>query len=223
MHVREHRSVTAAAEKRLLIWIAVRLPAWVTPDQLTAGGLAAMAMAGSGFALLRATPAGAAVVVAALVLNWLCDSLDGTVARVRQRQRPRYGYYVDHVADIAGVALLAAGLAASSRMHPLIALAVLAAYLALCAEAFLATHALGVFSLAFAGVGPTELRVVLAIGAVAVAHDPWIVRGPLAGLRLFDLGGGIAVAGLSLAFIVRAIRCRYALAGADRDHVESAA
>jgi phosphatidylglycerophosphate synthase len=216
MHVREHRSVTAAMEKRLLVWIAARLPSWTTPDQLTAGGLAAMALAGTGFAALRATPTGAALVVSGLVLNWLCDSLDGTLARVRCQQRPRYGYYVDHVVDVAGTTMLLGGLAVSERMHPLLAIAVLAAYLAVCAETFLATHALGVFTLSFAGFGPTELRIALAVGAAAVARDAWITAGPLGRLRLFDVGGVVAVTGLTFVFLNRAVRRTRALAAAER-------
>jgi phosphatidylglycerophosphate synthase len=223
MHVREHRSVTAAAEKRLLVWIARRLPPWITPDRLTSAGLAAMGMAGAAFAALRVTPYAALAVVAALAMNWLGDSLDGTLARVRGRPRPRYGYYVDHVVDLAGTAMLVAGLAASGRMHPLIALAALTAYLVVSAEAFLATHAIGVFKLSFAGFGPTELRIVLAVGAIAVARDPWIGGGPLAGWRVLDAGGLAAVAGLTIAFIARAVRHARLLAAAERAPSESAA
>ena len=114
-HVRQHNSMLAAAEKRVLIWIAERLPRWINSDHLSALGLAAMAGAG---AVVRRSPradpvAGASLVVLCLLLNWFGDSLDGTVARVRDQQRPRYGYYVDHVIDLAGTALLFAGLAAS--------------------------------------------------------------------------------------------------------------
>src|SRR4051794_28055695 len=162
MHVREQRSVTAAVEKRLLVWTARRLPLWITPDGLTATGLGAMACAGAAFAMLRFTPSAAYTVVVALVANWFGDSLDGTVARVRRVERPRYGYYVDHVVDLAGTAMLLAGLAVSARMHPLVALGVLVAYLLVSAESYLATHAIGVFKISFAGFGPTELRIVLA-------------------------------------------------------------
>jgi archaetidylinositol phosphate synthase len=230
MHVREHRSVTAAVEKRLLVWTARRLPPWITSDWLTAGGLAAMVCASAGFAALRITPWAACIVVGALVLNWLGDSLDGTVARVRRLERPRYGYYVDHVVDLAGTAVLLAGMAASARMHPLVACGVLIAYLLASAESYLATHAVGVFKISFAGFGPTELRFVLAIGAIAVARDPWISSGPLAGMRVFDVGGGVASVSLLFAFVARAVAharllaaserriARMSLSGADRKH-----
>src|SRR5262245_36906635 len=96
-HVREHRSILAAAEKRLLIHIARRLPAFITSDQLTALALVAMVAAGFAFASISAGRWSVAAFVAALAVNWFGDSLDGTVARVRNQQRHRYGYYVDHV------------------------------------------------------------------------------------------------------------------------------
>ena len=116
-HVRQHNSILAAAEKRALIWMATRLPRWVNSDHLSALGLASMAGAGAAFVLAASDPvAGASLVVLCLLLNWFGDSLDGTLARVRDQQRPRYGYYVDHVIDLAGTAMLFAGLAASGYM-----------------------------------------------------------------------------------------------------------
>ena len=113
-HVRQHNSVLAASEKRALVWMAGKLPRWIHSDHLSGLGLAAMAGAGASFWLAQTDPvAGASLVVLCLVLNWFGDSLDGTVARVRNQQRPRYGYYVDHVIALAGTALLFAGLAAS--------------------------------------------------------------------------------------------------------------
>jgi len=140
-HARICTSVTAAAEKRLLVWIAARLPLWVTSDALSALGLLAMAAAGASFAAFRWSPWAAAAVVVSLAANWFGDSLDGTVARVRRQERPRFGYYVDHVVDLAGAAMLIAGLAVSGLMLPAIAAAVLAAYLLVSAESYLTTHA----------------------------------------------------------------------------------
>ena len=105
-HVREHRSVLAGAEKRLLIRLATRMPSRVNSDHLTCLALMAMAMAGAGYALLRWDIRAVWIVVIGLALNWFGDSLDGTLARVRRAERPRYGYYVDHVLDIVGTTLL---------------------------------------------------------------------------------------------------------------------
>jgi archaetidylinositol phosphate synthase len=214
-HTRDHRSVLAAAEKQTLIWIAHRLPRWVTSDQLSVLGLAAMAAAGLSFAALAVTPWAAAGVVASLAANWFGDSLDGTLARVRNQQRPRFGYYVDHVIDVAGTAMLVAGLTWSARMDTTLALAVLAMYLMVAAESYLATHAIGLFRMSFFGVGPTELRILLAAGALSVMADPFIDAGPLAGRRLFDVSGVIAMAGLAFIFLFNACRNTLALYRAE--------
>src|SRR5947208_8374491 len=160
-HVRDHRSLLASAEKQLLIAIARRLPPWVSSDQLTLIALMSMPAAGLAFAAIRAAPWIAAAFMLALAANWFGDSLDGTLARVRSQSRPRYGYYVDHVIDLAGTAALVSGMAASGLMQPSIAVALVATYFLVAAETYLATHALRIFRISFAGFGPTELRIVL--------------------------------------------------------------
>src|SRR5262245_56617576 len=139
-HKREHRSMLAGAERRLVIAIAQRLPRRINSDHLTLLGLFSMPVAGAAFAFIPTTGWAAAMFVAALAANWFGDSLDGTLARVRNQQRPRYGDYVDHVIDLVGTAALFAGIAVSGLMHPAIALAVVAAYFLVAAETFLATH-----------------------------------------------------------------------------------
>ena len=211
-HVRQHNSVLAAAEKRALIWIAQRLPRWINSDHLSALGLIAMAGAGASFVIAQSDPvAGASLVVLCLALNWFGDSLDGTVARVRDQQRPRYGYYVDHVIDLAGTAMLFAGLAASGFMSPLIATLVVAAFFLVSAEAYLATHARGVFKMSFIGVGPTELRLVLAAGALALITMPVVDIPALGPVLLWDLGGIAGVIGLVLTFLVTSVVNTHAL------------
>jgi archaetidylinositol phosphate synthase len=205
-HVREHGSILAEAEKRLLIRIATRLPARVSSDHLTLLALAAMAVAGAAYAAARFDPVTLWVVPAALAVNWFGDSLDGTLARVRRAERPRYGYYVDHALDLAGTTLLVAGLGCSGYMSPLVAAAVLAAYLLVTAEVFLATAAHGVFRMAFLRVGPTELRILLAAGTLALFGDPHVDLGGAGAYRLFDVGGVIAASGLSAAFVTSALR-----------------
>src|SRR5438876_2281230 len=204
MHIREHRSLLADAEKRLLITIARRLPPSIGSDHLTLLSLLAMPAAGWFFAGIPDAPWRAVAFVVSLAINWCGDSLDGTLARVRGQQRPRYGYYVDHVIDLAGTAALFAGIAASGLMQGWVAMALVAAYFLVAAESYLATHARGVFRLSFAGFGPTELRIVLAAGAVIVVHKPWVeVFGVQA--RLFDVGGLVAIAGMVVAFTIAAI------------------
>jgi phosphatidylglycerophosphate synthase len=210
-HVREHASVLMRSEKRLLIWIAQRLPARVTPDHLSLLGLAAMLLAGLAFWASQWTPLALLVVVAALALNWFGDSLDGTLARVRNRQRPRYGFYVDHVIDVAGTLFLLGGLALSGHMTPLIALGVLIAYFMVCAESYLAAHTIGVFRMAHLGVGPTELRILLAAGTLFLLFKTTVPLGGWGRFLLFDIGGVCAIAALAVTFIVSAVRNTIAL------------
>jgi archaetidylinositol phosphate synthase len=211
-HVRVHQSVLAAAEKRLLVRIAARLPCWLHSDHLTVLALAAMALAGAGYAVARWDRRGLWLVVIALAVNWFGDSLDGTLARVRRVERPRYGFYVDHVLDIVGITLLLGGLACSGFMTPVIALAVLVAYLLVSGEVFLATAVNRVFRMSFAGFGPTELRILLAVGTVALFRDPQVNLGAFGAVRLFDFGGVIATGGLAAALAVAVGRNATALA-----------
>jgi phosphatidylglycerophosphate synthase len=213
-HVREHRSILAAAEKRLLIFIAERLPRGINSDHLTSLALAAMGLAGAAFVAARWDRRALWLVVVALALNWFGDSLDGTLARVRRAERPRYGFYVDHVLDIAGATLLFGGLACSPFITPSIALTLLIAYLLVAGEVFLATAVRGVFKMSVGGIGPTELRIILAAGAMALLRDPYVSIGTLT-VRLFDLGGALAAAGLLAVFVVSVLRNASALAVAE--------
>ena len=205
-HVREHGSLLAAPEKRLLIAIARRLPAWVTSDQLTILALASMCLAGAGFALARWDTQWLWMTVVALAANWFGDSLDGTLARVRRTERPRYGFYVDHVVDILGITALFGGLASSPYMSPIVALSVLVAYLLVSGEVFLATAVHHVFRMSFARIGPTELRILLAAGALALRGNPHVTLGSLGAFRLFDVGGVVAAVGLAAALVAGIVR-----------------
>lgn len=209
--VRQHDSVLAASEKRLLIWMAGRLPDWVNSDHLTFTGAAAMLGIGVCF---WAGGGALWVVIPLLVLNWFGDSLDGTLARVRRQERPRYGYYVDHVLDAVGFACLFGGLILGGHMSVSLGLGFLATYYLLVAEISMATHARGTFKMAFMKVGPTELRILLAAGTiqsmrsgvVSIAGHQWL---------LFDVGGAVAIAGLLTAFVVAAVRNGIALYGEE--------
>jgi archaetidylinositol phosphate synthase len=143
--------------------------------------------------------------IVCLALNWLGDSLDGTLARVRNRQRPRYGFYLDHIADSIAALFLMGGLALSGYAHPAVALGMLVAFLMLSIEAYLATYTLGEFQLSYWKFGPTEIRILLAIGNIALLRNP-IVKIFNRQVLLFDFGGAIAVAGMSCMLIVSTIR-----------------
>jgi len=210
-HVREHGSILAGTEKVALVWMAQRLPHWVNSDHLTLLGFASMLVAGIAYAAAHRHPLALIFVILALAVNWFGDSLDGTLARVRNQLRPRYGFYVDHVLDMVGTFFLLGGLALSGYMNPLLALGMLAAYLTAAAEEFLATHVRRVFHLSFLGFGPTELRIILAIGTLYILYKPWVHLGSVGVFRLFDVGGLVAIAGLALKLVVSAVRNTHAL------------
>jgi archaetidylinositol phosphate synthase len=204
----------ANLERRCLIAIAHALPRWVTSDRLTALALAAMALTGACYPLAHRHPWTLYLAVLGLTLNWFGDSLDGTVARVRCCQRPRYGFYVDHIVDCLGATFVLAGLAASDYMSASIAMAVLIAYLLLSIEIYLATYCLAVFKLSFWGLGPTELRILLAAGTLALRSDPRVDI-LNSSYRLFDVGGVVAIAALLLILISSVVRNTRALYGAE--------
>jgi phosphatidylglycerophosphate synthase len=189
------------AEKRALLWLAAHTPDAIGPDHLTALGLVAQIGAGACYALASRNRLWLLGGIACLALNWLGDSMDGTLARVRQRLRPRYGFYVDHMVDSFGALALMGGLALSGYMDPRIAIGLLIAFLMLSIQSYLATHALGEFRLSFWRFGPTELRILLAVGNLALFWKPMVhfVGGIY---RLFDVGGAIGLVGMSLMVIV---------------------
>jgi archaetidylinositol phosphate synthase len=199
--LRLQESWVAVAEKRALLWLAARMPQRINPDHLTALGLVAQIGAGACYVLAAWNRYALLGVIASLALNWLGDSLDGTLARVRQRQRPRYGFYVDHMVDTFGAVALMGGLALSGYMHPRIAIGLLVAFLVLSIQSYLATHTLGEFRLSFWRFGPTELRILLAVGNLALLWKP-VVHLLGSQYRLFDVGGAIGLAGMSLMAIV---------------------
>ena len=215
MHVRQNEGLLAAPEKRVLHYLAEHLPAWVTSDQLTLLGLGAMLLAGGSYWAARADRRALLLVVVLLAVNWFGDSLDGTLARVRNCQRPRYGFYVDHVVDLVGTFFLLGGLALSGFMTPLIALGMLAAFLMVEAEVYLATHVRGVFRMTFMKFGPTELRVLLSIGTLYLLHDPTVGLGRAGRFLLFDVGGIAAITGMAMALVVSSVRNTRALYKAE--------
>jgi len=210
--VREHKAFTARAEKRLLIWMAERLPAAVNSDHLTFTGFAALLGVGACF---WTGGAALALVIPLLVVNWFGDSLDGTLARVRNRQRPRYGYYVDHVLDAVGFLAIFGGLILGGAMSPVLGLAFIAAYYLVVVEISMATHARGTFRLSAFGVGPTEMRILLAIGTLQLMRADFV---QMFGHRwlLFDVGGAAGIAGLLLTFAWSAVANGVALYREER-------
>jgi phosphatidylglycerophosphate synthase len=173
------------------------MPAGISPDHLTTLGFVAQLLAGVAYALAARDSRALWLVNFFIALNWLGDSLDGTLARVRDQQRPRYGFYVDHMADTLGALALVAGLACSGFVHWQIAAGMLLCFYMLSIESYLATYTMGHFHLSHGIFGPTEIRILLASGNVVLLVHPYAV---IAGHRLllFDVGGVVAIAGMAV-------------------------
>lgn len=215
---RVHDSFLAGVEKRCLIWLACRLPAGVNSDHLTV--LAGVAMFGAGLCYWIGTPATLLLSVILLALNWFGDSLDGTLARVRHHERPRFGFYVDHVLDAVCMLFVFGGLILGGHISLAVGAGFLIAYYLLLNEIALATHAIGVFRISFWKFGPTELRILLALGSIRLMHSDFArVWGH--DYRLFDIGGVIGIIALVVTFIASAIvntRMLYAAEPLPRSH-----
>ena len=211
---RAQMSLLAPLEKKCLIWLARHAPGWINSDHLTLLGLASLAGAGLSYWYARVNTAGLLLVIVFLMLNWLGDSLDGTLARVRNQQRPRYGFYVDHVVDAFGTFFLLGGLALSGYMSERIAIGLLIVYFMLSIEVYLATYTLGTFHLSFWKFSPTELRILLMIGNVALFYRP-VVKLFGNSYLLFDVGGAIGIFGMALMLITAVAKHTAALYRAE--------
>ena len=201
---RVQESLTAQLERKLLRWLAEHMPPFINSDHLTLLGLLSMFLAGTCYALARWYQIGLVLATLWIAVNWFGDSLDGTLARVRNRQRPRYGFYVDHIIDAFGAFFLMSGLALSGYADPRIAIGMLVAFLLLSIELHLATYTLGIFQLSFWKFGPTEVRVLLAIGNTTLLFHP-TVRVLGASYRLFDVGGLVAITGMAIMLVTATI------------------
>jgi phosphatidylglycerophosphate synthase len=200
---RIHNGLTSNPERRVLVWMAERTPRWISSDHLTLLGFLAQVMAGASYAFSGWNRYSLLAGIFFLALNWVGDSLDGTLARLRQQQRPRYGFYVDHMVDSFGGLALMSGLAVSGYMHPYIAIGLLVAFLMLSIQSYLAAYTLGEFQLSFWRFGPTELRILLSAGNVALLYRPMVFHGHY---RLFDVGGAVGLLGMTAMLIFFTMR-----------------
>jgi archaetidylinositol phosphate synthase len=212
---RVQESFCAPVEGKVLVWLARRMPDWVTPDHLTILGLAAQLCAGACFALGRWFPASLLIVDLFIAINWFGDSLDGTLARYRNKLRPRYGFYVDHITDTFGALFLLGGLAVSGYVSERIAVGMLIGFLLLSVNAYLATYTVGTFRLSFWKFSPTEMRILLAIGTVYAYLHPYV---HVLGHRylLFDVGGAGGILGMLLIFVASTAQNTVTLYKAER-------
>src|SRR6185503_14291311 len=212
---REQTSVLAPLERAALQGLARRMPAWVNSDHLSLLGLVSMFLAGVGYALSKQNPLMLHVVNLFIFLNWFGDSLDGTLARYRDRQRPRYGFYVDHIIDTFGTMFLIFGLALSGFMTERVAAAMLVVFLMLAINSYLAAYALGIFKISHGIMGPTEIRLLLIIGNLYLLHS---AHTRILGHRflLFDVAGVMSVVVMGTILIFSSIKNTHTLYELER-------
>lgn len=195
-------NVLARQERRLLNWICPRLPQWVTPDLLTLLALIAAVVIFAGYALSAFDRNWLWAAVAGYILHWFGDSLDGSLARYRSIERPRYGYFIDHSADVLGALFILMGLGASPYIRLDVALIALAGYYMLAAHAFLSARVVGELKLSHIAAGPTELRLIL----IALTAAMYVLgqSGPrFNSLGIFDAFVGAVGTLLILLFVIQ--------------------
>jgi archaetidylinositol phosphate synthase len=158
---RIQQNLLAAGERRLLTWLAARMPMWVTPDKLTAVGFIGALLVATGYALSSFHIEWLWLSIAAYFINWFGDSLDGSLARFRKIERPKFGYFIDHSTDSLGNMLVMIGLGLSPFLRMDVALFGLGGYLLLSIHTFVAARVVDEFRLSYVAAGPTELRLVL--------------------------------------------------------------
>lgn len=161
--VRIQTSVLNAAEKKVLVWLAQRQPRWMTSDILTYIGTFGAIVIAAGYVLSAWNPAFLWISSMGFVINWYGDSLDGTLARVRNLQRPVYGYYLDHTIDAINEVIIFVGVGLSGLIHLEIALLALVMYLLMTINVSINAHLKKEFRLTYAKMGPTEFRIIMII------------------------------------------------------------
>lgn len=207
---RQQTSILAPLERAALRALASRMPAWVNSDHLSLLGFVAMFLAGVFYAASGQNPMFLHVVNLCIFVNWFGDSLDGTLARYRDCQRPRYGFYVDHIIDTFGTMFVIVGLALSGYITERVAAGSLIVFLMLAINSYLAAYSLSIFKISHGKLGPTEVRLVLIVGNLVLLNSPYTrIFGRQ--FLLFDVGGIVAIIGMATMLVVSSIKNTHAL------------
>lgn len=190
------------------------MPAWVTSDRLTAVGMVGATMVFAGYLASNLGDGWLWLAIAGYIVQWFGDSMDGSLARFRKTERPRYGYFLDHSCDGLATALVVVGIGLSNYVMLEIALVALAGYLLISIHAFLSVRVLGELKLSYALLGPTELRLILialTLGMIAAGPEPVV----LGLLTWFDLIVGFCGATLITMFAVQTVTTARRLAAME--------
>jgi len=198
--LREMTYVLAEFERRLLARLARRVPRGLRPNHFTALGMLGAVGTGVAYALARYNPAWLWVASLMLGIHWLGDSLDGTLARVRGTERPKYGFYLDHVMGALSVVAVGLGIGLSGYVSPVLALGLVVAYLALAVNVYLESNVFGVATVEYGRMGPTEVRLVL------IVLNTVLALGVRPGVRVANWTALVVLAGMVLVFVWRLAR-----------------
>lgn len=221
--VRIQNSILNGLEKKALVWLAGRQPKWVVSDVLTIVGIIGAIMIGAGFVLCSKNINWLWLSIAGFVVNWYGDSLDGTLARVRNTQRPLYGYYLDHTVDCINEAFMFLGLGLSYLMRLDIALMIFIVYLFLTVNVSVNAHLKSEFKLTYGKLGPTEFRVIACLLIMCIIFFPGIREfhtsmrflGRDVALTALDIAGLVILAVLTVIYLVTIFQDARGYAKAD--------
>lgn len=205
---RIQRNLLAVGERRLLDWLCARMPAWVKPDLLTAVGMAGAVLIFAGYATSLLNEDWLWLCMPGYLLHWFGDSMDGSLARFRHIERPRYGYFLDHSCDGMATFLILLGIGVSPYVRLEVSLIAMVGYLLLCIHAFLAVRVLGEMRLSYLNAGPTELRLILITltFAMLLLGDKQRDMEAMTGFDWFVGGVGVILIGLFVVQTVRSVR-----------------
>lgn len=169
-------SILNPLEKKVLVWLAERMPAWVSSDLLTFVGFVGALIMAAGYALSNLNLQWMWLSCFGLLVNWFGDSLDGSLARVRGTQRKTYGFFIDHSVDVINEIIMFVGVGVSPMINLTFAMAALIGYLMLSIYVYIDCHLKGEMRLTYGGFGPTELRIILALVCMAYMYIPWLLE-----------------------------------------------
>lgn len=224
--VRIQTSILNALEKKVLVWLAERQPKWMTSDILTFIGVFGAVVIAAGYILADGNIAFLWLSSLGFVINWYGDSLDGTLARVRNHQRPIYGYYLDHTIDAVNELIMFLGVGLSGLMNLELALLVLVVYFMLTINVSINAHLKKEFRLTYARMGPTEFRIIMIVvntlfttipALNAISHD-YIIFGHNVTFAALDYVGVLILIVLSIMYVSEVIRDAKGYAEIDPPH-----
>jgi len=206
-HTRINDILLGPLERPALQWLAARMPGWVNPDILTSVGLLGSAVIFFSYWLTNITAHFLWLASLGLVINWFGDSLDGTLARFRKIERPKYGFFIDHTVDAVSTLLVVFGLGLSPYVKFEIACLALIGYLLMSVFVYIRTCVQGVFKISYGRFGPTEVRLIVIIANTIIYFlgNP-VVALPFGSLSVYDLIAGIVAIALTVIFLFSTIR-----------------